>query len=206
MPSREALSDSKSLSHILKNKMLTSQLSSTAAQDALAALAPTDISNLNQFGGVRATAPRGKSMNAFNTRRQMVNRSRVEHAYLESFVENVIVTGHHEISQSNPYTKGHSMMNKTTHGHPFAKKSIFKDPNRLIFTNSSGQRGEELHPLSGSRSVIEHLAPEDGALAGRNRRDGRRRQITQTASQANNDLTSPAGNLVMSPTDHYNNK
>lgn len=52
-------------------------------------------------------------MNAFNSRRQIINRSRAEHAYLESFVENVIVTGHHDLSQVNPHSKGHSMMNKT---------------------------------------------------------------------------------------------
>lgn len=52
--------------------------------------------------------------------------------------------------------------------------------------------------------MIEHFAPDDGALAGRKRRDVRRRQITQTASQAPNDLSTEPNNFLASPTEPRN--
>lgn len=84
-------------------------------------------------------AARGKSMNAYNnnTRRHVANRSRgpEHHGYLENFVENVIITAPQELAQMHAHGKGPSTMNRTMHGN-FTKKSVFKDPNQLIFTNS----------------------------------------------------------------------
>lgn len=88
---------------------------------------PADMSNLNQFGGVK-TSSRGKSMNVFMPRSQNPatrSKRRDQQIYLENFVENVVPSrqNDHKIMQS----KGLSLMSKTTQG-AISKKSVFKDP------------------------------------------------------------------------------
>lgn len=178
----EPASDSKSLSHVIKHKMLGSQMESTEGQDALLAIGGLGSAQFSKFGnGSRSNASRGKSMNAVGVgqRRHVVNRSKgLDHGqHLEYFVENVTnVPGQQE--QRSSQLKS---MTKTAYG-AFAKKSIFKDPNQLIFTNKA--KREEVQPLSGSRSVVEQIAFSEGVTAGRKRRDVRKRQILQASSHA----------------------
>ena len=135
----EGLADSKSLSHILKQKIIGGQLTNTGAQNQLVAIGPKTTKE-SRAGGLRS-GHKGRSINGFY-RRQIANRSRgPDHGYLDFYVEKVS-QHRQELSQRHVQNKGSVTMHKTAYGN-FTKKSVFKDPNLLIFTNASTRNAED---------------------------------------------------------------
>ena len=76
---------------------------------------------------------------------------------MENFVENVVPQRQNDMKLMQ--NKGFNIMNKTSQG-PFTKKTVFKDPTKLIYTQAPAS--DDRTPLSGgARSVIDHLSMQD---------------------------------------------